>query len=202
MKGSEINNDEIINSKGDLPVPAFTISTEFSLDNSFAKLGSKLNKALEEIHVNLDQNLYLDQIFTMLDSLNDGETFNRVLLLHIIEFGKLSKEDPIELKEFFITYFNVYDSMKSNRINLTNQLIEVKKSSENIKIKLNKNKNEILLENGLTSNSCLKFILKNLSFQNISYERDKYKLVIETMNKSESITITLDNSNINKKFKM
>ena len=45
--------------------------------------------------------LFLDQIIPLLNQLNDGEQFNRVLLMHILDFGSINKEEPINLNEFF-----------------------------------------------------------------------------------------------------
>jgi len=65
---------------------AINLSTEASLDSSHIKIDNEIRRMLEEKNIDISQYLYLDQIICILDSLNNGQIFNRVLLMHIVEF--------------------------------------------------------------------------------------------------------------------
>jgi hypothetical protein len=195
--------EELIHSdsKGNT-IQAINLSTEVSLDNSQIKIDNEIRKMLEEKNIDISQYLYLDQIISILDSLNNRQIFNRVLLIHIVEFGQLNKEHPIELRSFFTSYFNVYENMKTKRVSYINQLIEMKKSLENLQRRMSKHKNEVIYENGLTSNSCLKFQIRNLSYFSKFAERDNCRLVVEDIEKKYFISVFLDHSILYKKYKL
>jgi hypothetical protein len=169
--------------------------------DTFSQSVETLKIQLEENKTTLDQNLFIDQLIPLLNQLNGGENFNRVLLMHIMEFGNLNKEEPILLKDFFKVYFNVYDNMKQNRNNLTKQLMQMDQQIEKIKNKINKYKGEILMENGLTSNSFFQFYIVNKE-QHLENNGEKVKLIFENKGKSDSINVNFDDKSLQKKNKL
>ena len=147
-------------------------------NDSFIKNIEEIKVQLKEMKSTLDQHLFLDQIIPLLNQLNDGEQFNRVLLMHILDFGSINKEEPINLNEFFKVYFNVYDSMKANRTTLLKDLTEASQKLEIVQKKSLKYKGEIILDNGLTSHSVFKFFLSKLEIPSDN-KGDKMKIIFE-----------------------
>jgi hypothetical protein len=169
--------------------------------DTFSQSVETLKVQLEENKTTLDQNLFIDQLIPLLNQLNGGESFNRVLLMHIMEFGNLNKEEPILLKDFFKVYFNVHDNMKQNRSKLTKQLMQIDQQIEKIKNKINKYKGEIIMENGLTSNSFFQFYIIKKE-QLIGNTGEKIKLIFENKGKSDSINVNFDDQSLLKKNKL
>ena len=162
-------------------------------NDSFIKNIEEIKVQLKEMKSTLDQHLFLDQIIPLLNQLNDGEQFNRVLLMHILDFGSINKEEPINLNEFFKVYFNVYDSMKANRTTLLKDLTEASQKLEIVQKKSLKYKGEIILDNGLTSHSVFKFFMSKLEIPSDN-KGDKMKIIFENIQKSDSTSVNIDES--------
>lgn len=170
-------------------------------NDSFIKNIEEIKVQLKEMKSTLDQHLFLDQIIPLLNQLNDGEQFNRVLLMHILDFGSINKEEPINLNEFFKVYFNVYDSMKANRTTLLKDLTEASQKLEIVQKKSLKYKGEIILDNGLTSHSVFKFFLSKLEIPSDN-KGDKMKIIFENIQKSDSTSVNIDESSLRRKNKL
>ena len=170
-------------------------------NDSFIKNIEEIKVQLKEMKSTLDQHLFLDQIIPLLNQLNDGEQFNRVLLMHILDFGSINKEEPINLNEFFKVYFNVYDSMKANRTTLLKDLTEASQKLEIVQKKSLKYKGEIILDNGLTSHSVFKFFMSKLEIPSDN-KGDKMKIIFENIQKSDSTSVNIDESSLRRKNKL
>lgn len=156
---------------------------------------------LQENNSNLDQHLFIDQLVTLLNQMNKSEAFNRVLLMHVLDFGNINKETPINLKEFFKSYFSVIDNMKFNRNVQSNEISSLSKQIERYRNKLVKHKGEVLLENGLTSNSFFQFFISKIEHKG-DYTGDKIKVIVENKEKSDSVNLNVDEESLRKKNKL
>ena len=89
---------------------------------------------------------------------------------------------------------------QSNRLQ---EIIEIaiNKQTERFNNKLNKHRGEIILENGLTSNSVFQFFINKISYQS-NEGAEKMKLIVENKGKSDSISLNIDEEGIYKKNKL
>jgi hypothetical protein len=158
----------------------------------------------------LKSHMFLDGVVDFLDNLylstnNPSGKFNRVLFMHIIEFGSFPKEAPILLADFFKYYFIVYESMKSNLHQTGIDCSSFSNEIEKLKIKLQKAKPlEKELENGITSNSKLMFDIKEIIYKgdkNIQSDNNilgvRFKLEVSIDDQKMEVDLN-DSSNIKK----
>lgn len=158
-------------------------------------------------HQALETSKPMDSIVNILDKLQNGgkvnqsNLFNRLMFMHIIEFGNLTQDSPIYVKDFFRTYFTAYESMRANRALCGNEISYLVKQLDKLKKKLNslKAKEEVEV-NGLTNVSKLKFDISEIRFVQNHNRNEKLRLFIEYDKETKEIDIA--NENVRKIFKI
>lgn len=153
----------------------------------------------------LNSNRYMDNLIGLLDEIMKHEnlTFNRSLFMHLIEFGGFRKDSLISVRDFFRTYFTVYESMKVNRSFLAEDCTFLTNQIESLKSKLLRMKHEEkVLENGLTNHSKVLLHLKELPINNNLDDKPLPKIQISLDGESTEVELTQDNINKVKKLKV
>ena len=122
------------------------------IENEITKHGHSLNDSL-----------FISSIIQLLDQLSSTETFNKTLFTHILSFANFDTDKPIKLSDFFKAYFTVYENMKANRDKSALENINTQKQIEQLNTQLiNVKANEIVNNDGITSNSSVQVIFKSL----------------------------------------
>lgn len=124
MKGSDIKVDDLETIK-------------MNLSNELTKIG-----------LEWEGRVYQDALIEGLDSLLvsnksvSSSKFNRLLFSHILEFGSIDPEKPIQISDFINAYFLVYDSMIHNKQSFSNKcsylnetILKIKNDIDGIKAK-------------------------------------------------------------------
>lgn len=149
---------------------------------------------LQKVGVDLSDNIFPDSLVGKLDELVQKYDyavtgkFNRVLFQHVLDFKGLNKKSgPISVSEFFVSYFQAYESMRKNRDLYGRNCMSLKEKINTFKIGVEKEKEtERVLEDGRTNNSKVNIEIKDIEvFQESSAD------TIETIFKGKKILFEL-----------
>jgi len=159
---------------------------------------------LKALGYTLDNRAFIANIITILDKLIEPKKFNKTIFFHILDYANLNHDSLILLLDFFKSFFAVYESMKKNK---TEIVLDINKNLEELNEYRNKmitlQKEETILENGLTNNSAIKITVLNI---NIDYQSAKSSIVSIPENSLKlkftfgNLTQEIDSSELNRKI--
>jgi hypothetical protein len=168
------------------------------------KYMSIVETELKALGYTLDNRAFIANIITILDKLIEPRKFNKTIFFHILDYANLNHDSLILLLDFFRSFFNVYESMKKNKSEV---VLEINKNLEELneyrKKLITIQREETILENGLTNNSVLKITALNI---NIDYQsaRSSGTSIAENSLKLKFIfgnfTQEIDSSALNRKI--
>jgi len=170
-----------------------------------------LLQELSKIGLEWEGRVYQDALIEGLDTLLknnksvSSSKFNRLLFSHILEFGKISPEKPIQISDFINSYFLVYDSMVHNKQSYSNKCSYLNENILKIKNDIDSIKGKENQEPG-RSTYYMRFELKQIQvFENLDETNPDivYKggcIMIESVNELEtkemsSIELSLNSLN-------
>ena len=152
------------------------------IENEITKHGHSLNDSL-----------FISSIIQLLDQLSSTETFNKTLFTHILSFANFDTDKPIKLSDFFKAYFTVYENMKANRDKSALENINTQKQIEQLNTQLiNVKSNEIVNNDGITSNSSVQVIFKTLKQNDNNTESTKIKSIYIKVGVSDKIVFDIN----------
>jgi hypothetical protein len=168
-------------------------SIKFDSRNEIDSYYSKINDQLKLFGYSLESRGSIQTVADILDRLSQSNKFNKTIFFHILEFAAIDPDSNILLSDFFRSFFNAYESMKSNRDRISEQLIhnsQIKEVNNNKKLQIQNT--ETIFENGLTNNSIIKISILNLEFINDNDKIPNIKDIIlefTIFNKSQMISM-------------
>ena len=130
---------------------------EYGIDKYMKMVEGDLKKTGHK----LSDSLFISPLSNLIDSLSAPNNFNKTLFNHILEFSNLDINKPIKLLDFFRGFFSVYETMLDNvkGKNNENSVLISKKRALQTKVR-ECQKEEVIHENGLGSQSSLKILVK------------------------------------------
>lgn len=155
---------------------------------------SLIEDELKKLEYSLNDRGFIANIINILDKLISPKKFNKTIFFHILDFSNLNIESPILLRDFFRSFFIVYESMKRNRESLAeNILIKNKKieklKADNLKLK----SEEVFFENGLTNFSTLTIKDLNQIKSNLEFDNSNSAILSNNIQQNTKIIFKYDN---------
>jgi hypothetical protein len=205
QKYSQKNDSLVFNKTNSLM--KFNSNMQIYEDVDIDKYMNLVEVELKKQELSLENRAFIANIITILDKLIAPEKFNKTIFFHILDFAKLNRDSPILILDFFKSFFTAYESMKKNRERFAQMIIADSQSKENYRNKYFKlQREEKLLQNGLTSNSYIKVKLLNVTIdQNdfINYKNHKgHKFLLRFKYGDEAQNLSTDILNKIIKFKL
>jgi hypothetical protein len=180
--------------------PPRTIQNILNEDPEVDKYMSIVETELKALGYTLDNRAFISNIITILDKLVEPKKFNKTIFFHILEYANLNQDSLILLLDFFRSFFNVYESMKKNKSEI---VIEITKCQEELNVFRTKmitlQKEEKILENGLTSNSLLKITAKNITIDYLAGKNNQLENSIKLKFYYDDYEQEIDSSTLNRK---
>lgn len=139
------------------PITVSVNYNEYGVDKYMKMVESELKKAGHK----LSDSLFISPLSNLIDSLSAPNNFNKTLFNHILEFSNLDINKPIKLLDFFRGFFSVYETMLENVKDKNNENSVWISKKEAFQNKIREcQKEEVINENGLGSQSSLKILVK------------------------------------------
>lgn len=138
------------------------LSSEETLQSGEAeKYMNLIENELKKSGHDFSDSLLVPQIITILDNLSSPNVFNKTLFEHILSYSDFDVSKPIKLKDFFLSYFQVYNSMKNNRDTLAKDNVSTEKEINKLKLELSgQRQKEVVINDLITSNSKIEICYK------------------------------------------
>jgi hypothetical protein len=170
-------------------------------DVDIDKYMSIVETELKSLGYSLDNRAFISNIITILDKLIEPKKFNKTIFFHILDYANLNPDSLILLLDFFRSFFVVYESMKKNKTEIVLQINKFQEELNEFRNKLFEiQKEEKILENGLTNNSVLKITAVNINIDYLSQKNPQMENSLKLKFVFGNLSQEIDSSTLNRKI--